>query len=77
MLRTQEFIGLCVYYLYENFGKNFPLNGSGIFFFLLPAKSCTMYKILVNFSLSLERKPGSGKQTNGTELVAPVKAGKR
>ena len=36
-----------------------------------------MYKILVNFSLSLERKPGTGKQTNGTASVAPVKAGKR
>ena len=36
-----------------------------------------MYKILVNFSLCLERKPGTGKQTNGTESVAPVKAGRR
>ena len=30
-----------------------------------------MYKILVNFSLSLESKPGTGKQTNCTESVAP------
>ena len=29
--------------------------------------SCTIYKILVNFSLSLDLKPGTGIQTNGSE----------
>ena len=41
-------------------------------YFLVPKTgtrlSCTIYKILVNFSLSLDIKPGtSNPETNGTE----------
>ena len=42
--------------------KKVPLNGAGIFF-LAPKTgtglSCTIYKIPVNFSLSLDVKPGT------------------
>ena len=52
--------------MYGNFGEKFPSNVAGIL--LLSAKtgtglSCTIYKItkiLVNFSLSLDLKPGTG-----------------
>ena len=50
------------YHRYGNFGENFPSNGTGIF--LAPKTgtglSCTIYKIPVNFSLSLDLKPGTG-----------------
>ena len=49
--------------MYGNFGEKFPSNGTGIF--LAPKKgtglSCTIYKIPVNFSLSLDMKPVSSK----------------
>ena len=49
------------YHLHENFGGKFPSNGTGIF--LAPKTgtglSCTIYKIPVKFSLSLDMKPGS------------------
>ena len=49
------------YHLHGNFGENFPSNGTGIF--LAPKTgtglSCTIYKIPVNFSLSLDMKPGT------------------
>ena len=45
-----------VYHLHENFGGKFPSNGTGIF--LAPKTgtglSCTIYKIPVKFSLSLD-----------------------
>ena len=47
------------YHLQGNFGGKFPSNGTGIF--LAPKTgtglSCTIYKIPVKFSLSLEMKP--------------------
>ena len=50
------------YHLYRNFGENCPSDGTGIFF-VAPktemALSCIIYKITVNLSLSLQRKPGS------------------
>ena len=49
--------------MYGNFGEKFPSNGT-VFFFLAPKTgtglSCTIYKIPVNFSLSLDMKPGTG-----------------
>ena len=46
---------LSAYHLYGNFSEKFPSNGTGIF--LAPKTvtglSCTIYKIPVNFSLSL------------------------
>ena len=52
--------GAC--HLNGHFGEKFPSNGTGIFFFS-PKKetglSCTIYKP-VNFSLSLDIKPGTG-----------------
>ena len=49
------------YLLYGNFGEKFPSNGTGIF--CAPKTgtglSCTIYKIPVNFSLSLDMKPGT------------------
>ena len=54
---------LSAYHLYGNFGEKFPSNGTGIFF-LAPKTgtgiSCTIYEIPVNFSLSLDLKPGTG-----------------
>ena len=45
----------------QNFDEKLPSNGTGIF--LAPKTgtglSCTIYKILVNFSLSLDMKPGT------------------
>ena len=53
---------LSAYHLYGNFGEKFSSNGTGIF--LAPktgtGMSCTIYKIPVNFSLSLDLKPGTG-----------------
>ena len=47
--------------MYGNFGEKFPSNGTGIF--LAPKTgtglSCSIYKIPVNFSLSLDMKPVS------------------
>ena len=47
---------LSAYHLYGNFGEKFSSNGTGIF--LAPktgtGMSCTIYKIPVNFSLSLD-----------------------
>ena len=47
---------------YGNFVEKFPSYGTGIF--LAPKAgtglSCTIYKIPVNFSLSLDMKPGTG-----------------
>ena len=52
---------MSAYHLHENFGGKFPSNGTGIF--LAPKTgtglSCTIYKIPVNFSLSLDMKPGT------------------
>ena len=45
------------YHLYGNFGEKFPSNGTGIFFGT--EKRNTIYKIPVNFSLSLDMKPGT------------------
>ena len=53
------------YHLYGNFGEKFPSNGTSIsLVFLLAPKtgtglSCTIYKIPVKFSLSLDMKPGT------------------
>ena len=60
---TQEKLEtISAYHLYGNFGEKFPSNGTGIF--LAPKTetglSCTIYKIPVNFSLSLDLKPGTG-----------------
>ena len=48
-------------HLHGNFGGKFPSNGTGIF--LAPKTgtglSCTIYKIPVKFSLSLDIKPGT------------------
>ena len=56
------FVSISAYHLYGNFGEKFPSNGTGIF--LAPETgtglSCTIYKIPVNFSLSLDMKPGTG-----------------
>ena len=44
-------------HLYGNFGENFPLNGTSIFFGTErtgTGLSCTIYKTSVNFSLSLD-----------------------
>ena len=50
------------YHLYGNFGEKFPSNDPSIF--LTPKTgtglSCPIYRIPVNLSLSLERKPGTG-----------------
>ena len=54
---------LSAYHLYGNFSEKFPSNGTG---FLGGAPetgtglSCTIFKIPVNFSLSLDLKPGTG-----------------
>ena len=56
--------------MHGNFGEKFPSSGTGIF--LAPKTgtglSCTIYKMPVNFSLSLDMKPGPIViQTNGIE----------
>ena len=55
------------YHLYGNFGENFPSNGTGIF--LVPKTgtglSCIVYKMPVNFSLSLDTKHGTGTENFG------------
>ena len=47
--------------MYGNFGEKFPSNGTGIFSAPKTGTglSCTIYKIPVNFSLSLDMKPVS------------------
>ena len=53
--------------LYLNFREHFPSNSTNIFFFTLKAGkglSCTIYKIPVNFSFYLKRKPGPNNQNN-------------
>ena len=54
------------YHFYGNAREKFPSNGTGIF--LAPKTgtglSCTIYTILVNFSLSLYFKPGTGNLNN-------------
>ena len=57
------------YNLHGNFGRKFPSNGTGIFFGTKnrTGLSCTIYNIRVNFSLSLDMKPGTSNPTNGTE----------
>ena len=59
LLVLPESVG--AYHLYENFGEKFPSNSTGIF--LVPKTgtglSCIIYKIPVNFSLSLDMKPGT------------------
>ena len=53
---------LSAYHLYGNFGEEFPSNGT-VFFLALKTGtglSCTIYEIPVNFSLSLDLKPGTG-----------------
>ena len=72
---------LSAYHLYGNFGEKFPANNTGIF--LVPKTgtglSCTIYKILVNFLLFFDMKPGtSNPETNGTEkFVSFGKNGKK
>ena len=54
---------MSAYHLYGNFGENFPSNGTGIFFGAQNRdgiQSCTIYKRPVNFSLSLDMRPGTG-----------------
>ena len=50
---------MSAYHLHENFGGKFPSNGTGMF--LTPKTGtglgCTIYKIRVTFSLSLDIKP--------------------
>ena len=52
---------MSAYNLHGNFTGKFPSNGTGIF--LAPKTgtglSCTIYKITVKFSLSLDMKPGT------------------
>ena len=48
---------MSAYHLYGNFGEKFPSNGTGIFFGT--ENRNTIYKILVNLSLSLNMKPGT------------------
>ena len=59
----RELNTVSAYHLHGNFGGKFPSNGTGIFF-LAPKTgtglSCTIYKIPVKFSLSLDMKPGIG-----------------
>ena len=52
---------MSTYHLYKNFGEKLPSNGTGNFFAPKTGTglSCTIYKILVNFSLSLDMKPGT------------------
>ena len=56
--------------MYGNFGENFPSNGTGIF--LVPKTgtglSCIIYKMPVNFSLSLDMKPSTGTDNFGRFL---------
>ena len=72
---------MSTYHLYENFGETFPSNITGIF--LAPKTgtglSCTIYKIPVNFSLSLDLEPGTGNPKKKVKeiLVLSVKTGKR
>ena len=47
------------YYLYGNFGEKFPSNGTGKAQKTGTGLSCTIYKITINFSLSLDMKPGT------------------
>ena len=49
------------YHLYGNFGEKFPSNGTGIFSSTKTGTglSCTIYKIKVNFTLSLDMIPGT------------------
>ena len=57
------------YHLYRNFGEKRPSNGTDIFLALKTGTglSNTIYKIPVNFSLSLDMKPGTSSLKNGTE----------
>ena len=72
---------LSAYHLYGNFGEKFSSNGTGIF--LAPktgtGMSCAIYKIPVNFSLSLDLKPGTGNANKWDRKFRSfsVKAGKR
>ena len=52
---------LSAYQLYRNFSEKFLSNGTGIFLALKTGigLSCTIYKKLVNFSLSLDMKSGT------------------
>ena len=70
-------------HLHENIGGKFPSNGAGIF--LAPKTgtglSCTIYKIPLMFSLSLDMKLGTSnaksKQIVQKISVISVKTGKR
>ena len=55
---------MSAYHLHGNFGGNCPSNGTGIFLAPKTEKelSCTIYKIPVKFSLSLDMKPGTSNR---------------
>ena len=57
---------LSAYQLYGNFSEKFLSNGSVIFLALKTGigLSCTIYKILVNFSLSLDMNYGTSNPNN-------------
>ena len=74
---------MSAYHLHENIGGKFRLNGTSIF--LAPKTgtglSCTIYKIPLKFSLSLDMKPGTSN-ANSKQMVQKisvilVKTGKR
>ena len=55
--------------MFGNFIENFPSDVTGIFLALKTGTglSCTIYKIPVNCSLSLNMKPSTGSPKNGKE----------
>ena len=69
------------YHLHRNFGERYLSNSIGIF--LAPKTGtglcCTIYKIPVNVSLSLDMKPGTSNPNKMVQkiLVILVKTGKR
>ena len=69
------------YHMYGNFGENFPPNGTSIFWATKTGMglSCTIYKIPVNFSLSLDNEAWHwlSKQMVQEMSVVSVRTGKR
>ena len=59
---------------YRNFVEKFPSYGTGIF--LAPKAgtglSCTIYKIPVNFSVSLDMKPGTVNPNKMVQKISVV-----
>ena len=66
---------MSAYHLRKFRGEKFPSNGTGIFLALKTGTglSCTIYKIPVNFSLSLDLKPGTGNRNNWYRKFRPFR----